>query len=141
LLAYRTILKNGIIKGLETVWELTKVMAPFYIAVTLLAQTPVMGFLDKMAKPVMKLVGLPGEAATAIVVGNVLNIYAAIGTMSALSLNAKEVTIIALMILISHNLFIETAVSKKTGINVTSLVLVRIIGSFIAGILLNWGWM
>lgn len=133
-------IKKGFSNGLETVWELTKVMVPFYITVTILAETPAMKLLDNLAQPIMALVGLPGEAATAIVVGNVLNIYAAIGTMGALALNTKETTIIALMILISHNLFIETAVSKKTGIRVTSLVFIRIIGAFLAGMLLSWGW-
>lgn len=133
-------IKKGFKDGLHTVWELSKIMAPVYVAVTIFSKTPLMTLLDKLARPVMGLVGLPGEAATALVIGNVLNIYGAIGAIGALQLSTKQVTVLALMILISHNLFVETAVSKKTGINVTSLVIVRIFGGFLAGMLLNWGW-
>jgi hypothetical protein len=133
-------IKKGFYKGLQTVWVLVKVIIPIYIIVSILSKTPVLGFLANLTKPIMNLVGLPGEAATAIVIGNLLNIYAAIGAMGALNLNTKEITTIALMILISHSLFVETAIIKKTGIKVTSLVLIRIFGSIIAGMALNWGW-
>lgn len=133
-------IKKGFYKGLQTVWVLVKAIIPIYIIVSILSKTPVLGFLANLTKPIMNLVGLPGEAATAIVIGNLLNIYAAIGAMGALNLNTKEITTIALMILISHSLFVETAIIKKTGIKVTSLVLIRILGSIIAGMALNWGW-
>ncbi len=132
--------RKGLNNGLTTTWELTKMMAPVYLAVTLLSQTPVMSWLAWITQPVMELLGLPGEAATALVLGNVLNLYAAVGAMGALTLNTRETTVLALILLISHNIFVETAVSKKTGIKVTSLVLVRIFGGFLAGMLLNWGW-
>ncbi|MHB8984227.1 MAG: nucleoside recognition domain-containing protein [Carboxydocellales bacterium] len=132
--------KRGLNKGITTLWVLTKVMVPVYLAVTILGQTPVMEWLAWIAKPIMGLLGLPGETATALVLGKVLNLYAAIGAMGALHLNARETTVLALVLLISHNLLVETAVSKKTGIKVTSLVLVRIVGGFLSGMLLNWGW-
>ena len=133
-------IKRGVTKGISSLVDLIKIMVPVYVAVSVLGQTPLMGLLDKVFKPIMGLMGLPGEAATALVIGNVLNIYAAIGAMSALHLTTKQVTVLALAILISHNLFVETAVSKKTGINVTSLVFVRIIGGILSAILLNWWW-
>ncbi|MDA8234846.1 MAG: nucleoside recognition protein [Clostridia bacterium] len=132
--------KRGLVKGFTTTWLLTKVMAPVYLAVVLLGQTPVMDWLARLAQPVMGLLGLPGETATALVVGNLLNLYAAIGAMGALTLDTREITVLAMVLLISHNLLVETAVSKQTGINVTSLVLVRVVGGLLAGLLLNWGW-
>ena len=133
-------IKRGITKGLASVIDLIKIMAPVYIIVSVIGKTPLMGLLDKVAKPLMGLMGLPGEAATALVIGNVLNIYAAIGAIGALHLTTKQVTVLALAILISHNLFVETAVSKKTGIKVTSLVFVRVLGGILSAMLLNWGW-
>lgn len=133
-------IKRGVTKGLASVIDLIKIMAPVYIAVSVIGKTPLMGLLDKAAKPIMGLMGLPGEAATALVIGNVLNIYAAIGAIGALHLTTKQVTVLALAILISHNLFVETAVSKKTGIKVTSLVFVRVFGGILSAMLLNWGW-
>lgn len=131
---------RGLKKGFATSWELAKVMAPVYLGVSILGQTPVMNWLAVAAKPLMGLMGLPGEAATALIIGNVLNLYAAIGAIVALNLNSREVTVIALVLLISHNIFVETSVSKRTGIKVTSLVLIRIFGGLLAGIILNWVW-
>lgn len=139
----RETLSRGLRKGVVTSWELGKVMAPIYLGVTLLGQTPVMGWLAHLAQPAMKLMGLPGEAATALIIGNVLNLYAAIGAIGALHLNSREITVIAIVLLISHNLFVETAVSKQTGVKVKSLVLVRILGGLLSGIFLNMfmkGW-
>lgn len=135
-------IKNGLQKGFKTTWQLSKIVLPVYIGVTVLGQTPAMGWLARLAQPVMGLLGLPGQAATVWVLGNVLNVYAAIGAMAALSLNTREITVLALVVLISHNLFVETAVSKKTGIKVTSLVCIRLVGGFLAGIILNtvWRW-
>ncbi|HEX3033271.1 MAG TPA: nucleoside recognition domain-containing protein [Bacillota bacterium] len=133
-------LKRGLQKGIGTTWVLSKVMVPVYLAVTILSQTPIMDWLARLAKPLMGLMGLPGEAATPMVIGNVLNIYAAIGALGAIHLSPREVTVLAIVLLISHSLLVETAVSKQTGIKVTSLVLVRILGGLASGILLNWGW-
>ncbi len=139
-MVWADVLKRGITKGLKTVVALAKVMVPIYITISVLGQTPFMPWLAHLAKPVTGLLGLPGEAATALVLGNVLNLYGAIGAIGALQLDAREITVLALVLLISHSLFVETAVSKKTGINVKSLVLVRIIGGLLAGMVLNWGW-
>lgn len=132
--------KRGLEKGFKTTWELTKVMTPVYVGVSILGQTPILRWLSVLAKPIMGLMGLPGEAATALVLGNVLNIYAAIGAIVALHLNTREVTVLALVLLISHNLFVETSVSKKSGLKVAPLVAIRIFGGVLAGIMLNWLW-
>lgn len=133
-------LQRGLSKGLNTTWVLAKVVIPVYLIMALLGQTPILGWLAKLAQPLMSLLGLPGEAATALVIGNGLNIYAALGAIGSLQLDSKEITIIALVLLISHSLPVETAVSKKTGINVTSLVLIRIFGGLLSGMFLNWAW-
>lgn len=132
--------QRGLTKGLKTTWVLTKVVVPVYLMMALLGQTPILTWLATVAQPVMSLLGLPGEAATALVIGNGLNLYASIGAISSLQLNTQETTVIALVLLISHSLPVETAVSKQTGINVTSLVLIRIFGGLVSGMLLNWAW-
>jgi len=49
----------------------------------------------------------------------------------------KQVTIIATMLLLSHNLFVETAVSQKSGVGVWSLVALRLTAALLSGIFLN----
>jgi spore maturation protein SpmB len=129
--------RRGLIKGLGTTWELSKVVVPVYIVVTFLKYTPVLGWIAAICAPAVSYLGLPGEAALALVMGNVLNIYAAIGVMTTLSLTHKQVTILAVMLLLSHTIFIETAVSRRIGVNPWFAASVRLFLSVAAGLVLN----
>lgn len=134
---YKRTLKNGLISGFKTTWVLAKIMIPVYFFVTLLGHTPVLEWISGLLAPVMKVVGLPGEAALALVLGNVINIYAAIGVIAGLTLTAKEITIIAVMLSFSHSLFPETAVAKKTGISAFAVIMIRFTLAILSGIVLN----
>jgi len=97
-----------------------------------------MGFIARLFEPVMRLVGLPGEASIAIVLGYFTNLYAALGAIASLNLSAKETTIIALMLLISHAMPMETAVAQKTGVNGLVMLAIRTLLSVLAGVALNF---
>lgn len=130
-------IKRGSKNGLNTVLELAKVIIPVYFIVTVLKATNVLDYISTFFEPFMKLFGLPGEAAVPLVLGNVLNIYAAIGAITSITLTAKQVTIIAVMLSFSHTLPVETAVSKKVGVSVIVVLAVRIGLALLAGIILN----
>lgn len=129
--------KRGFLVGLRTTWELTKIVLPIYIIVTFLKFTPVMDILARWLSPAMQLVGLPGEAAIALVLGNLLNLYAALGAITPLGLNSKEMTIIASMLLISHNIVMESAISRAAGVSGVGMAVFRLTLSIVAGIFLN----
>lgn len=128
---------RGIKSGINISWELAKVIIPVYFLVTFLKYTPVLGWISDMMSPLMKLVGLPGEASVPLVMGYFLNIYAAIGALLPLGLDVKQITIMAGMLLMAHSLPVETAVSKGTGVKVGGLVVLRLLLSFIMGVVLN----
>jgi len=130
-------IKQGFMNGLKVTWELTKVVVPVYISVTILKYTPVLPWISKHMEPVMKLVGLPGEASLPLVLGYCVNIYAAIGAITPLNLNIKQITIIAAMLLLAHSLPMETAINKKTGVRVTGLVVLRLLVGFAIAVGLN----
>lgn len=136
-LTYSEILFNGIRSGLKTLWMLTKVIVPVYFLVTLLGYTPILTMLAQVFEPVMVLFGLPGEAALALVLGNVLNLYAGIGVIVTLGLTTKQMTIMALMLSFSHSLVVETAVIKKTGMKGYISVAIRICLACATGIIGN----
>lgn len=137
MIASETLL-GGLKKGLKITWVLTRVIVPVYFFVTILKYTPVLPWISELMVPVMKFVGLPGEASLALVLGYTVNIYAAIGAILPLHMNVKEITIISAMLLMAHSLPVETAVNKQTGVSVYSLVLIRIVLSFAFGITFNW---
>ncbi|MED3641861.1 nucleoside recognition domain-containing protein [Caldifermentibacillus hisashii] len=132
--------KQGIMNGLHTTWTLGKVIFPVTLIVSLLQYTPVLPWLfDKLA-PFMSVFGLSGEAAIPLVLGNLLNLYAAIGGILTLELTVKEVFIIAVMLSFSHNLLIETSVALKSGVKLWVVLSVRIGLALVAALIINLVW-
>jgi len=129
--------KRGICKGASVTWELTKIVVPVYVLVTFLKYTPAFGLIASFCEPAMRLVGLPGEASIAVVLGLLTNLYAAIGAIVSLHLSSREISIIALMLLIAHSLPMETAVAQKIGVSGLFMVVVRLVMALVAGLLLN----
>ncbi|WP_059103346.1 nucleoside recognition domain-containing protein [Shouchella shacheensis] len=134
------ILKRGLLSGLQTTWTLGKIIFPVTLFVTLLGYTPALDWLARLIAPVMSWMGLPGEAAIPLVIGNVLNLYAGIGAILSLDLTVKEVFILAVMLSFSHNLLVESAVAAKVGIRVSVIVAVRLGLAFVSAVLINLLW-
>ncbi|HET6474539.1 MAG TPA: nucleoside recognition domain-containing protein [Thermoleophilia bacterium] len=130
-------LRIGVVAGLQTFWDLTKVMIPAYGITLALEQLGVIGRLANAARPLMEALGLPGDAAVPLVVGYVLNIYAAVGSMQALDLTARQVTVLAVAILIGHNLVVEGAVLHKAGMNGFVFGALRVVAGLAAAIVAN----
>ncbi|MBB5173437.1 nucleoside recognition domain-containing protein [Texcoconibacillus texcoconensis] len=133
-------LKRGLMVGLKTTWTLGKIIFPITLLVTMLSHTPVMDRLTSLLAPLMSILGLSGEAAIPLVLGNVLNLYAAIGAILTLELTVKEVFILAVMLSFSHNLFVESAVAKQVGLKIWVVLLVRIGLALVSAWLINLFW-
>jgi hypothetical protein len=78
--------ENGFANGLKASFLLLKVIIPVFALIKVLEHTPVIGWISQFCDPLMRFVGLPGEAALAVVTGMFLNFYAAIGIIIALDL-------------------------------------------------------
>lgn len=129
--------KRGLINGFKTLWLLSKVLIPVYLLITLIRLTPLIDWISVVFKPLMFLFGLPGEAAIVLVLGNTLNLYAALGAIASLALTVKQITILAVMLAFSHSLIVETAILKKLKVSGTKIVAFRISLGLLSGIILN----
>ena len=129
--------KNGFANGLKTSFLLLKVIIPVFALIKVLEHTPVISWISQFCDPLMRFVGLPGEAALAVVTGMFLNFYAAIGIIIALGLSAWQITIIAVILSCCHELVIETAIIKKTGIRAWPILGIRLATALGAGVILN----
>lgn len=129
--------KRGFQRGFATMWTLIRVVIPVYLVVTLIKYTPLMGWIAGLFAPVMHVFGLPGEASLVLVLGKMLNLYAALGAISSLDLSHREITIIATMLLLSHSLPVESAVSRRTGVNGALVTVFRLALAAVSGIVLN----
>lgn len=129
--------KRGLINAARTAFDLFKIIIPVYAFVTILNHTPVIGWIADIFSPVMSLFGLPGTAALALVVAWFVSVYTSIGIIIALNLNVWQLTTIAVMINFAHELIVETAVIRKTGISVLPIISTRISCAVIAGVVMN----
>ena len=131
---------RGFKQGVFVSWALGKIVFPVTIVVTILRYTPVLPWFIDLLAPIMKLIGLPGEAAMPLVLGNALNLYAGIGAIVSFDFTVKEVFILAMMLSFSHNLFIESSVASKVGVNWWLISGIRISLAFISAFFINLLW-
>ncbi len=134
---WKEAITTGLKSGLSTTFRLVRIIIPFYFLIEWLKLTPVLGWLGHVLAPVMKIWGLPGEAGFVLVTGNLVNLYAAIAVMIPLHLSIPQITLIGLMLGISHNLIVETAVLKEARMPAIRLAFLRLASSGIVGWLVS----
>lgn len=132
--------RAGLASGLRTTWELGKIIFPVTVAVSVLQYTALYDALLAGLTPVMALIGLPDEAAIPLVLGNLLNLYAAIGAILTMELTVKQVFILALMLSFSHSLPVEAAVCRRIGVSVALVVGFRVALAVAAAVAVNTLW-
>jgi hypothetical protein len=138
--AFTETLRAGISLGLKTTWTLSKIIFPITVAVTFLQYTPAIGWLVRLFTPLMGWLGLPGDAAIVLALGNLLNLYAAIGAMLTMDLTVKEVFILSVMLSFSHNLLVETAITSKVGVKAWMMASIRLGLAFVSGAAIHLTW-
>jgi hypothetical protein len=124
--------------AIKTLRWLFQWMVPLSLLVTLLDYSGALIIIADWVNPVFKLIGLSGQCSLVFITAGLLHIYSAIAVIASLSLNMREVTILAIMCLISHNLIIETIVQKKTGSSAIRMIAIRLGMAIFAGFLFNW---
>ena len=136
----KTILKIALdIK--EICIPLYKILIPFVFIVKLLEISGVIEFLAKLIQPLMSLVGLTPELGLVLVTAILVNMYAAIvlfiNLIPILDVNVAQVTILTTMILVCHNIPIESAVCKAAGVSFIYTALLRFFSAFLLGFILK----
>lgn len=131
---------RGIKQGLQVTWTLSKVIFPITVFVTILQHTPILNWLVQLVTPLMNGLGLSGEAAIPLVLGNTLNLYAGIAAIVSFEFTVKEVFIMAVMLSFSHNLFIESSVASRVGIKWPIVVGIRMILAIVSAWVIHLFW-
>jgi Fe2+ transport system protein B len=128
---------TGVRKAAKTVWWLLKLIIPISLLVSFLQYWGIIAEIAVFLKPVFSIIGLPGESAVVFISSIFLPLYGPIAIIATLPLTIREITILAIMCLISHNLLVETAIQRKTGSSAIIMFSLRIITSLICAFLLN----
>jgi spore maturation protein SpmB len=129
--------KKGLGDGFSTSLSLLKVIIPVFAVIKVLEHTAVIGWISQACDPLMDVLGLPGGSALALVTGMLFNFYAAIGILLALDLSAWQITIMAVMLSCCHELVLESAIIRKSGMAAWPILTIRLVTALTAGTAMN----
>lgn len=124
-------IKSGVKRGLSGYIWLLKILTPISLGTAILVYTGWLYKFDFIIEPVMGVLSLPASAALPLIIGLFTGIYGAIGAMAALPLTVEQMTLIAIFLLISHNLIQESIVQGQSGLNPFVAAGFRLVVSFI----------
>ncbi len=127
--------KRGLTNGIKTLLDLMKILVPVYIGVQILSISGILNIIAGIFEPILSVFGLPGETSLVMILGWFSGTYAALGALAAIELTGIQMTTIAIMLSIAHNLITEGAVVKKLGVSTFASVSLRLLFSLIMGFL------
>src|SRR5690554_8048571 len=133
----KNILIPAMKKSGTTSWWLLKMILPISLVVRLLDYFGLLAFMASFLDPLFVYLGLPGSTAIFFMTSIFLPLYAPLAIITSMSITLRELTILALMCQISHNLPVESAIQAKTGTSFWAMTLLRISMSIVVGLTLN----
>jgi hypothetical protein len=110
-------LQSGLRKGLNGFLWIMKILIPVSLLTALLAWTGWLAYLDFVLQPIMSILSLPAMATLPLLIGMLTGIYGAIAAMSVLPFSQEQMTLMAIFLLIAHNLIQEGVIQAKSGIH------------------------
>jgi hypothetical protein len=113
-------------KGIEGFLWMLKIFVPTSFAIMILEYAGVISTLDNIFAPVMQLFNLPAMAVLPLITGALTGILSGIAIMSVLPFTPDQMTLIAVFLLISHNLIQEGIIQWKSGLHFLAATVFRI---------------
>ena len=121
--------------------HLFKIMIPIILVVKVLQELDLIRFLAMPLRPVMEAVGLPASMGLVWATAMISNLYAAmvvfVNLPAAEAMSAAQVTVLATMILVAHNLPVEIRIAQESGTRFPFQLVMRLGGAFLLGLLLH----
>jgi len=134
---FKEVINPSLKKSGHTAIWLLKIILPISLAVRFLGYFGVLNFIAGFLDPVFGYMGLPGSTAIVFITSIFLPLYAPIAIITSMEITLRELTILALMCQITHNLPVECAVQAKTGTSFWAVFVLRLITSLTVGVVLN----
>ena len=124
-------LKTGTQKGWHGFVWMLKIIVPISFLTVLLEYSGWINQINFILEPCMNLLSLSPIAALPLIVGMLTGIYGGIAAMAVLPLTTHEMTLIAIFILISHNLIQEGIIQSQSGLKPFRATLFRLAASVV----------
>ena len=135
--AQENLFSRSMRQSLKVSWMMLQIYVPLSLLTIVLKQWGIIDAIAPFFAPLMRLMGLPGEAALTLVAGFTNSIYAALATMAAFDLTPRQITILGVVLGLAHSLFIETAILSKLKMANVKIAFFRMGTAFLAGFLMN----
>ena len=119
-----------------SVW-LLKIILPISLLVRFLEYAGALAWIADYLNPVFVHLGLPGSTAIVFITSIFLPLYAPLAIITSMSITLRELTILALMCQIAHNLPVESAIQAKTGTSFWAMSILRVVTGLVIGFVLN----
>lgn len=118
---------------LLTSWELIRITVPVVIITRILEELGLISTFSNLLSPMMDVIGLPGELGLVWATSMLTTLYGGLAVFAALApqldLTVAQVTVLCSAMLIAHSLPIELTISKKTGVPLMPILLLRFLGA------------
>ena len=124
-------LKTGTQKGWHGFLWMLKIIVPISFLTVLLQYSGWINKINFFVEPCMNLLSLSPIAAFPLIVGMLTGIYGGIAAMVVLPLTTNEMTLIAIFLLISHNLIQEGIIQSQSGLKPFKATLFRLAASVV----------
>ncbi len=134
---FKKIIAPSLKKSAQTSIWLLKLILPISLAFRLLDYSGLLVYVADFLNPVFTHLGLPGSTAIIFITSIFLPLYAPLAIITSMTLTLRELTILALMCQVAHNLPVESAIQAKTGTSFWAMFSVRIFMSILIGFVLN----
>lgn len=106
-------IKETLNKSLKSAFLILKLIIPIYILADILYFYNILSYISFLIEPFTSFIGLPKEAALAIISGIFLNLYAVIAFAAPLYMTPHQWSILAVFLGVSHSLIVESVIMKK----------------------------
>ncbi len=127
------LLKEGLLAGFRKGWSgfiwIMKILVPISLLTVVLAWS---GWIEKVnfiIQPIMSWLSLPAMAALPLLIGVLTGIYGGIAAMVVLPFSKEQLTLMAIFLLIAHNLIQEGIIQGKSGLHPLKATLFRLIAA------------
>ena len=124
-------LKTGTQKGWHGFFWMLKIIVPISFLTVLLEYSGWINKINFIIEPCMNLLSLSPIAALPLIVGMLTGIYGGIAAMVVLPLTTHEMTLIAIFLLISHNLIQEGIIQSQSGLKPFKATVFRLTASVV----------
>ena len=124
--------KTGLTRGLRGFIWLLKILAPVSLITTLIEASGWLSYLEVFLKPALRFISLPPEAVLPLVSGLFVGLYGGIAAMAVLPFSTGQMTLIAVFLLMAHNLVQEGIVQAKSGTSILKVSIIRLLSAIVA---------